>query len=545
MNQYYEHDEQYDPLMAEIDSFVGIAGLDEKIMQESQITGRPLAECALKHNLSLNDKKWWMTPKDLNDDSSSSKVDFVGTAGNKSEPYDNLLVRMAKTVSACVQFPVNTTLLHGCGIFSAAMIRKFSYLRFGQEKKPVGLYTIAAQPPSSGKSPTNSYFVSPIRKAIAEENEENEPFRLILTSEINKLEAAMKKKPSRELAESINDKKRALDQVRKYDFGYTDVTPEALEESASKQDGRFSIVSDEAEGVTVLVGINYNNGNANLGVVLGGWDGGQQKSGRIGRPGIDSRLFGAVAVMAQESTVAAILRTGRNENGSRGVCERFWILDEPNIIAERNAFNYTPVDKEIYDEYKATINAICAEKMEISLTISHEADLFLKEYQSGTNPYIRDGGKYSDDLMRGVIGKSDTQICKMASVLHCAREWSPSGKRSTVIGLNDLTQAADMYTQMLKCFASSAEDQNIAGEKIEMRACEYKLKQIISAKDSPKNQLNFAEFCDRLKRTKPFVGRKNFRRHCRSNLIPLMVESRHLVFDAENDVVFINPYLKG
>lgn len=545
-------DAYYESLMAEIDADIDVelrAKTDsetDEVLQMHYVTGRPLAECALKAGKSLNDRKWWVAPQDLNDDSQyNNRVDFIGTVGNRREPYDNPLTRMAMTAAACVQFPVNTAMLHLCGVFSAALIRRFHYLRFGGEKKPPGLYTICAQPPSAGKSPINSYFVSPIRRAIAEENDRNEPMRMLIANELQKLEHELAKKPSREVAERIADKRRELESVRKYDFGYTDVTPEALEESASKQDGRFSIVSDEAEGVTVLVGLNYSNGNGNLGLVLGGFDGGTQKSGRIGRQGIDSRLVGAVAVMSQESTVAAILRTGRDENGSRGVCERFWLLDEPNIIGERDAHKYTPIDHAIYDEYKSLINAICSQASDVAITISTEADNFLKDYQNAILPFIRDGGKYNDELMRGVIGKATTQICKMATVLHCAREWSPSGRRSTVIELRDVQQASDMYTQMLKCFASSAEDQNVAGEKIEMRACEYKLKQIITAKDSPKSQISFADFCNGLTRIKPFINqRKGHRKYCETKLIPLMVESGHIVYDSERKVIFINPFLR-
>lgn len=551
MNEYYEEYEnqapesyeEYDPLLAEIDSFIGIGDLDEQIIQESQVTGRPLAECALKRGLNLNDKKWWDVPKDLNDDTSIGRPDMIGK-------YDSVLSRMARAVAQCVQFPESTAMLHACGVLSTAMIRRFSYTRFGS-KKPVGLYVAAAQPAGSGKSPTNDYLVDPISSRIIEENERNKPRVMAITKDLIRLRSDFDKNKNDikdlELADRILTKEKELLEVSPYEYGYTDATPEALEEVAAKQNGRFTIVTDEAEGVSVLVGANYNKPGAmpNLGLMLKGWDGGQQKTARIGRPGYSGRLFGAVAVLAQESTVAAILRTGRSDNGSRGACERFWLLDEQNILDKKDHDNYKPIPAEIKSDYAAMVENIVTQKFDVSFTLSHHSDAYLRQVIKSLHPNICDGGKWSDELMRGVISKADTQICKMASVLHAAKEFAPGGQRNTEIQQAEVMHATYMYMQMIRSFSAAAEHQNIGGEMPYVRAAADRMREFMRDLKNPKSQITYIEFCESIKNRKPFFGGKNHRKQCKDKWIPLLIESRHIVYDQNQQLIFINPYLRA
>ena len=102
-----------------------------------------------------------------------------------------------------------------------------------------------------------------------------------------------------------------------------------------------------------------------------------------------------------------------------------------------------------------------------------------------------------------------------------------------------------MYMQMVRCFVKAAEDQNVGGEMMEMRAAEYKLKKIITDKNEPNLSISFEKFCDNLKGSKPFFGRKNHRTLCKEKLIPMLVESKHIVFCAETKTIYINPRLRG
>lgn len=550
MNEYYEEYEQstevyedYDPILAEIDSFIGIGDLDDQLIQESQVTGRPLAECALKRGLNLNDKKWWDAPKDLNDDTSIGRPDMIGK-------YDSALSRMARAIAQCVQFPESTAMIHACGVLSTAMIRRFSYTRFGS-KKPVGLYIAAAQPAGAGKSPTNDYLVDPISSKIMEQNEKNRPRMMAVTKDLLKLRAEFEKNKNEikdmELADRVLTKERELMEVSPYEYGFTDATPEALEEVAAKQNGRFTIVTDEAEGVSVLVGANYNKPGAmpNLGLMLKGWDGGHQNSARIGRPGYKGRLYGAVSVLAQESTVAAILRTGRSDNGSRGACERFWLLDEQNILDKKDHDNYKPIPANVKEDYAELAQNIVSQKEDVSFTFSAQAHSYLMQVIKSLHPNICDGGKWSDDLMRGVITKADTQICKMASVLHASKEYAPGGQRGTEIQQAEVMHATYMYMQMIRSFNAAAEHQNIGGEMPYVRAAADRMREFMRDMKNPKSQISYVDFCESIKNRKPFFGGKNHRKQCKDKWIPLLIESRHIVYDPNSQTIFINPHLKS
>lgn len=543
-DDYYGDQPNYDPLLAEIDSFIGVGDLDEQLIQESQVTGRPLAECALKRGLNLHDPKWWDNPKDLNDDTDIGRPDMIGK-------YDqNIISRMSRAVARCVQFPEATTMLHACGVISTAMIRHFFYVRFGS-KKPIGLYTAAAQPAGSGKSPTNDYLVGPIAAKIMNINDQNKPMMMAAAKDLARLKDEFTKNKielkDRELADRILTKEHELAEASPYEYGYTDATPEALEEIAARQHGRFSIVTDEAEGVSVLVGANYNKPGAmpNLGLMLKGWDGGQQKSARIGRPGYSGRLYGAVAVLAQQSTVAAILRTGRSENGSRGACERFWLLDEKNILDKKDHDNFYPVPDDIAKEYAALAEAIVTQKFDVEFTFSKQSEDYLRSVIKSLHPHICDGGKWSDELMRGTISKADTQICKMASVLHAGKEYAPGGTRSKEIQLPEVMHATYMYMQMIKSFGAAAEDQNIGGEMPYLRAASQRMREFIRDLKQPKSQITFVEFCESIKNRKPFFGGKAHRKQCKDKWIHLLIDARHIIFDGKTGMIHINPKLKN
>ena len=80
----------------------------------------------------------------------------------------------------------------------------------------------------------------------------NEPPGCCLEDEIKRLEKEFDMQSARErqrYRRKIIDKRKDLLELSEYTLGITDGTAEGIEESAVKQHGRFSIVSDEAEAV--------------------------------------------------------------------------------------------------------------------------------------------------------------------------------------------------------------------------------------------------------------------------------------------------------
>jgi hypothetical protein len=297
------------------------------------------------------------------------------------------------------------------------------------------------------------------------------------------------------------------------------------------------------EGVSVLFGANYGDKSPNLGVVLKGFDGGFQNSLRIGRQGYSGRLFGAVAVLAQESTVKAILNAGRQGGGSRGVCERFLIIQEPNIIHKRDPRQSIQVPFDTTKNYRALVENILNSNG-VRLTLSTESHEFLMDLLVGFRDRMADGGQFSGELMRSVIGKADAQLCKIASVLHIAKEWSPSGSQKTVIHRSEFEHAAAMYVQLIRSFYSAAESEGIDGELPMLRAAAKKLTAIIGSDKKPRANIRYTDFSDSLRNTKPFSDIKGLRKTVLEKLIPALVDAGFIIFDSNEGLIHINPRLK-
>ena len=533
---------ELEALFRETQQVAPLSEIENKAIQEHQITGDPLCIIAQKYNLDLRNKDWWGTPKDFNDDIHQEIVDLIGT-------YRNPLVDMAKAVAMNVQFPINTTFLHVLGAVSSATIRRFAYKSRYGAMKHCGLYTLGAQPPSTGKSPTNKYIVDPIKKYIDQDNERNEPVRMLLADEVERLEKEFKKSKiqneKKNLAERIIAKKRELLLNQEYVWGTTDTTAEALEESAASQNGRFAIVSDEAEAVSVVLGLNYNpNGLANMGFVLKGFDGGEQLTLRVGRKGYRGTVVGSVAVMAQESTVTNILRAGREGGGSRGICERFLILSEPNIIHKKNYRQVSNIPDFIQSNYNQMIAAIINTQNDVSLVFSDEAIEFVIQILEGLHVHIVDGGKYANELMRGIIGKAETQIYKIAATLHIAKEWAPpSFTKREVIQVAEVAAAAQIYVQLVRSFVDVAADEGVAGKTLELRVIAKRLKSIVNDGKKPRQIIKLADFTDSIKNTLPFSNIRGLRKYIK-NLIPDMQQASLVVLDEKEGNLFINPHFK-
>lgn len=525
---------------ADIDPALTLHDGDDDLHQEHLISGIPLQLIAFSRGKNLNEQKYWGEPADINEDAGHQKVNLI-------QHYENPFIDYSRALAAAVQFPANTAFLHGLGVLSSTMIKNFGYERFGGRKHP-GLYVVGAQPPSSGKSPTNDKFTDVISIKIRERNEKNAPYLMTAKQEMQELEArlANKKTPAAEklaVAKEIQEQQEKIALYEPYTFAITDTTPEALEQCASRQGGMFTIISDEMEGVSVLFGNNYGDKSPNLGVVLKGFDGGYQNSLRVGRPGYCGRLFGGVAVLAQESTVGSILNAGRSGGGSRGVCERFLIIHEPNMLHLRDPRKNMEIPHAMRSNYMAMVDAVL-DAPETTLKMSADAENFLMDMLTGFRDKMQDGGQFSSELMRSVIGKADAQICKLASVLHVAREWWPDGSKTSEIQLYDFQHAASMYVQLIRSFYSAAESEGIDGMLPQVRAAVKKLSYIISDTKKPRSRIKVADFCDSLRGTKPFSEMKNLRKHMKESVVPELEQKGFIVFDFDNLTMIINPRLK-
>ncbi|MFN3701595.1 MAG: YfjI family protein [Alphaproteobacteria bacterium] len=209
------------------------------------------------------------------------------------------LAGFVQNISQMLCVPTAMPVMAALGMVSAAMSKKFVVKPFGDWREPVNIYTLIAMPPASNKSQVLKYLKAPIDEwegmqetKIAPERKEALVNIKIIETEIAKALGVIRNKKSK--AEDIDKSKTemvTLDeklQKLKEDMPVvpqiytTDATPEAIAELVHEQKGRLAIISDEGGITEVLAGL-YNNGNANIDIVLKGIDGGATRIKRANR----------------------------------------------------------------------------------------------------------------------------------------------------------------------------------------------------------------------------------------------------------------------
>lgn len=511
--------------------------LEQGVFARAEEEGvNPAVVALLNYNLPIHGPQWWCDPVPMHDgaDVYTEGVDLIGCT-------DNVLTRYAEALAESVQFPLQTAYLHGIGVVASAMSHNHSYAYYGQEK-PVTLYVVTAQPPSSGKSAINGYLTGPVREAVRARNDENRAAQLAIQQKIADAQARLKKAKTdserQSTAEDIAGYEQQLADVAPYRYGITDATPEALEDMAGKQKGVFSVVSDEADAINVILGSVYGDKKANMGLFLSGWDSDYFSSARITRGGYEGRVSGCISVIAQDESIDSILTAGLS---GRGVSERFLMLRERRMLGHRDHTSYTQIDKALSAAYHDTIARIFSAEPTTFCPCERGVE-FIRELKVELEPKMAESGEYSNNFLCGVVGKAEKQVMKIASVLHALNEYeSPSGIISKQIHVDRIAEAAMVFNQCLLTYKAAADSKGYVGSTTEI----VKLVDFFTKKaEKKKLKITMRQLRDGIKNTKPFDGQPNLSKHIRETALPALVEMGYIVVDNRDDVIHINPRLK-
>jgi len=452
----------------------------------------------------------------------------------------DLLSRCARDIARSVQFPVSTAFLHGMGIIATAMTPFFRY-RYFDSIKHCNLYIITSQPTGAGKSAMNDYFYKPVEVEYERVSKENAKDRRRCMLQIEQYEEQLKTTKRIEeivsLENSIQNEQEKLRSFPKFTYTWTDVTPEALEACAAKQDGLFNLVSDEATVINSLLGDMYSDRMKNNELLLKGWDGDLVSSARVTRKGFYGTPNGNVVVCAQDETIKAILLAGERGNG---ICQRFLLHREPNMMGHRKYGRgvYQPTSKELKAEYCRLVNAITREK-EVTLDFSDEAMDIIYSVKSQYESTIADNGKNSQEMIRGVVAKIDKQIMKISCILHVMKEWGDKGQRSKVISADTVSWGYSIYDALIDSFINSASSQGYIGKTVEVEKVKDKLSGLAS---KGVYTISMRKLRDNLKGVQPFKGHTTLGQHLRDVVIPALEEDGWAHLNG-NDLM-INPKLK-
>lgn len=346
-----------------------------------------------------------------------------------SDGSPSIIARIAREAADIVQFPGNTAYLHGIGAFSSACVVNFE-VEYNDGFIPAGMYTLAAQPSGSGKSAINNFYTKPIERALTMRNRLLYVLHKNIDSELEAFDKKIEQAKSdpgllQEYAKAmsaLNEDKLRKPLVRP---ARKNVTPQAAEQEAAMQGGVINVVSDEAEGLDVYLGLAYTDGKSNPdnGVFIAAFGGDRLATARVGRKGIDVPVRGAFAVIAQNASIDTMIKAGA---AGRGVSERCLIIKEPNKIGWRKySRERRTIDIGLQDEYLALCENVLNGSFPLQLKFSEECRDMIVDLKNSVEPQCRPGSKYGDDQIRGFASKIEQHITKLAAVFHIAEQWNP------------------------------------------------------------------------------------------------------------------------
>lgn len=514
---------------------------DKDVLEVQQAAARdgkpmPLAALAIDERwIAL--PKFWKQPVQIREDATQyAEVDILSHGGWLGE--------YARSVANSIQFPANTAFAHLLGVFSAATAKSFRYLYFGDSEMAVNLYVVTAQPSSSGKSGVHKKFITPCQIELEKLNRENAVNQGKINKQIEDVEKQIDEldkqgasNPSllQELAELCEQR----DKLNRIEFSFDDVTPEAAEAAAVRQNGLINITSAEADALNIILGDVYKGSGAksNYGMFLKTWDTEWHSPSRITRVTKAGYVYGSVAVIAQQSAVESILQAGMT---GRGISERMLLLSERPLMGRRDFSSHKPVDKKLSHKYDVLCHNVIFERESQVLKLNDDSLQLIADYRQSIEPMLADDGEYANAMIRGAMGKCDKQIIKIASLLHIADEWSgDSPRRKLFIQPDYVERAIKIFNELSTTYIQAADRLGFAGEDTELNCLIEALERAASKR---KMRMTFRQFRDSVKNLKAMKNVPNVTDKLREKLLPKLERLNYCALDG--DTLYVSPHLK-
>lgn len=498
-----------------------------KASHHAKQTGLPLPVAAMDlHSQNIKNPIYWPDVDYISsEDRDYAEVDLIKHGGWFGE--------LCKAVGDEYKFPANTVFLHGLAVLSAAVNRAFKY-EYYNDQCACNLYTVTAQPPSSGKSGVNGFFCKPIAMAFDNLNKENAKKRNRLVKELSEMEAQNEKTGG--LDNEIYELQSKIKNLGRIDYSVSNTTAEAAESKAFKQGGMINIISAEAEAISVIMGSTYGDSSksANYELFLKAWDNEWLSSSRVTRGDNAGYVFGSVAVIAQQDAIRGILQAGMS---GRGVSERILMLSERPILGTRNLHQWTPAPKELKDCYFNLIQN-CVSSGEVTLKMSSAGMNEIIKFRQNIEPELADGRMYSNTMLRGAMGKADKQIIKIACLLHIAENWKPNGRNQIKVPRETIVSAINIFDQLSQTYIKAADDLGYAGK---MTECIYIATRLQDFMQKRKSAIKLSQFRDSIKGRGAIANVTGLTSKLKDEYLPELQRRGYIC--EHNGTIYINPKL--
>lgn len=470
-----------------------------------------------------------------------SDVDLLSIKGIKGTFID----QYASAVANSIQFPKSTAMMHLMGCISTACSHRFSVKLYNNDLH-VGLYVIGAQPPAAGKSAVNDAFQKKISIAYEQLNTTNRKEVAKINFRIAKIKNELKAEGTNinlnhadSLMRDIEREEERLLQYPIYRYNVTDATPEALGDVAARAGGNFTLVSDEATVINTALGLSYGAEGrvTNNEAILKGWDGGIVATARIGRDTPQFFAKGAVSVLAQSETILSILKSGERGNG---LTERFMFINErPNIgnrvyVDENGESLYQGIPSELSVKYAKMVHSMVIGDP-VVLTMKKSAQNMVAMQKQLIEPKLQDSGEFGGNLLRGVMGKMDKQVYKLASIIHLSKEWCEGGTQKKEIQDDTVAAAITLFMKLSETFIGAAQSEGYAGHEAEVK----KVIDRLSKDGRATGVVKFTSLYKSLRNVLPFKGSNGFSEKLKDKILPDLEKHNYIVFDGKD--IYINP----
>ncbi len=195
----------------------------------------------------------------------------------------------------------------------------------------------------------------------------------------------------------------------------TDITPEQLATLIDEQNGTFALLGDEGGIFDVLGGL-YSGGQANIDIILKGWDGGQVKLWRKDKYiNVEPNL---TFMITAQPTIIQKLGNQKSFQG-KGLLERFdYLLPESNIGSRSHTTK--PVEDSLRKKYNDQIKHLLVLRLgnpkRKKLTLSKNAYEEWHKFQLEVEQMLKLDGRLSH--LDGWGGKFPGKILRYAGLLH-------------------------------------------------------------------------------------------------------------------------------
>jgi hypothetical protein len=331
-----------------------------------------------------------------------------------------------KALSVSLETPEALSVMIILGVISTAISQYCKVSPKEGWEEAVNIYTLIALPPANHKSIVLKTCTKPlvewekqqealykvkIKRQFSERKTQEKVIE-VLRAKAAKTEDLLQQQ---KLMQEIIEKELALEELSVTPQLFTnDVTPESLITLLNEQKGRLAIFSDEG-GILETLGGLYNNGIANVDVLLKGIDGGDIRVRRKDK-NISLNPYLTLVLAVQPIIIQNLI--SKQAYTGNGMIERFLYVLPQSQLGYRTHDN--PVlPQHLQSAYHSKVTALLNEvKSEIIFKLAPEAFSLWKQFQKEIEIELRANGRLGS--CQGWAGKICGYALRIAGLLHVA-----------------------------------------------------------------------------------------------------------------------------